>query len=179
MVTRSTAVNVPFAKGKRVSSMLFSFSDVQHVIIQRNISGAEKRFEKEKARNAKSASTSSSRPPHTVIIPQSGGADPAQSSSRPHHASVSFTTPATASAAMTSGSPQPPQSSITQQFGGAGQMQSTSQPHAAVSVPSTTPAIATTSTTALPDLTIRQAGCWTRFWLIICCASPEYSDAHH
>ena len=161
MVGRSTVVDVPFAKGKRVSLTLFSFSDVQHVMIQRNISGAEKRFEKEKARNAKNASANSSRPPHIIIIP---GADHAQSSSRPHDASVC---------------PQPPQSSITQQFGGAGQMQSASQSHAAVSVPSTTPAIGTTSTSALPDLTIRQAGCWTRFWLIVCCASPEYSDGRH
>ena len=179
MVSRSMVVDVPFANGKRVSSTLFSFSDVQHVIIQRDISGAEKRFEKEKARDAKNASASSSRPPHTIIIQQSGGADPAQSSSCLHHASVSFTTPATASAAMTSGSPQPSQSGITQQFGGAGQMQSTSQLHAVVSVPSTTLAIATTPTSALPDLTIRQAGCWIRFWLIICCASPEYSDDRH
>ena len=179
MVSRSSVVDVPFAKGKRVSPTLFSFSNVQHVIIQRNISGAEKRFEKEKARNAKNASASSSRPSHTIIIPQSGGADQTQSSSRPYDASVSFTTPATSSAAMTSGSPQPPQSSITQQFGAAAQMESASQSHAAVSVPSTTPAIGTTSTTALPDLMIRQAGCWTRFWLIMCCASPEYSDDRH
>ena len=176
MVNRPTAVDVPFAKGKRVSPTLFFFSKIQHVIIQRNISGAEKRFEKEKARNAKNASSSSSRPPHIIIIP---GADPAQSSSRPHDASVSFTTPATSSAAMASGGPHPSQSSILQQFGGAGQMQSTSQPPAAVSVPSTTPAIDTTSTSALPDLTIRQAGCWTRFWLTACCASPEYSDGRH
>lgn len=179
MESRSTVVDVPLAKGKRVSPTFFSFLDVQHVIIQRNISGAEKRIEKEKARNAKNASASSSRPPHISIILQSSGTDPAQSSSRPHHASVSFTTPAAASAAMTPGSPQPPQSSITQQFGGLAQIQSTSQPHAAVSAPSTTPAITTTSTTALPDLTIRQAGCWTRFWLIVCCASPEYSDGRH
>ncbi|KAG2739293.1 WD40 repeat-like protein [Suillus brevipes Sb2] len=38
----------------------------------------------------------------------------------------------------------------------------------------------TTSVTSRPDITIRQAGLWTRFWLLICCTSTEYTgDGHH
>ncbi|KAG2750529.1 WD40 repeat-like protein [Suillus brevipes Sb2] len=51
---------------------------------------------------------------------------------------------------------------------------------------STTPAIAdatittgTTSMTSRPDIMIRQAGLWTRFWLLICCTSTEHTDGHH
>ncbi|KIK33466.1 hypothetical protein CY34DRAFT_709028 [Suillus luteus UH-Slu-Lm8-n1] len=61
-----------------------------------------------------------------------------------------------------------------------------SQPHAADSSSSATPAIgdATTTTGATsmpsrPDITIKQAGLWTRFWLLICCVSTEHTDGHH
>ncbi|OAX38789.1 hypothetical protein K503DRAFT_134873 [Rhizopogon vinicolor AM-OR11-026] len=76
-------------------------------------------------------------------------------------------------------SPRPPRSSVTQRSGGAVQIQPSSQPHAAVPTSSTTPAV-TTSMSALPDVTIRQAGRWTRFWLRFCCTSIEYTgDGHH
>ncbi|OAX34418.1 hypothetical protein K503DRAFT_444360 [Rhizopogon vinicolor AM-OR11-026] len=83
------------------------------------------------------------------------------------------------------GSPRPPKNSVTQQSGGAAQVRPSSQPHAAVSTLSTTstvatPSAATPSTTAPPDVTMRQAGRWTRFWLRFCCTSTtEYSDDHH
>jgi len=70
------------------------------------------------------------------------------------------------SAATTSGSSQPPQSIAPL----------TLQPHPAVSTPSTRPANLTTLTNPLPDVTIPQAGCWTRFWLFICCAPAQYTD---
>jgi hypothetical protein len=30
-----------------------------------------------------------------------------------------------------------------------------------------------------PDVMIRQAGCWTRFWLFLGCLSTEYTDGHN
>lgn len=49
---------------------------------------------------------------------------------------------------------------------------------------STTPAASATSAnntsmTSPPNVMIAQAGCWTRFWLFICCASTQYTDGHH
>ncbi|KAJ8595407.1 hypothetical protein M405DRAFT_878224 [Rhizopogon salebrosus TDB-379] len=69
------------------------------------------------------------------------------------------------------GGSQLPQCSVTQQSGAAPQTQPSSQSNAAVSTLSTTPALAATSAAAasLPDITIRQAGHWTRFWLRFCC----------
>jgi hypothetical protein len=58
-------------------------------IIQRNVSGAEVRFEKEKARNAKNAKNtknapaSSSRPPQSSVTQQSSGSGQAHPSSEP------------------------------------------------------------------------------------------------
>ncbi|KAG2356809.1 hypothetical protein BDR07DRAFT_1422238 [Suillus spraguei] len=54
----------------------------------------------------------------------------------------------------------------------------------AVSNSPTIPAVgdntaATSSTHSRPDVMIRQAGLWTRFWLFIGCLSPEYQDGYH
>ncbi|KAG2738059.1 hypothetical protein P692DRAFT_20759841, partial [Suillus brevipes Sb2] len=75
------------------------------------------------------------------------------------------------------GSSQPPKPNVAKP---------SSQPQAADSSSSATPAIgdATTTTGATsmlsrPDITIKQAGLWTRFWLLICCASTEHTDGHH
>ncbi|KAG1721081.1 quinon protein alcohol dehydrogenase-like superfamily [Suillus paluster] len=78
------------------------------------------------------------------------------------------------------GSSQPPKANVTQQPSGAAHPQSSLQSLATVS-PSTTPVVAatsaaTTSTTPPPHVTIKYAGRWTRFWLFICCASPEYTE---
>ncbi|KAG2746040.1 WD40 repeat-like protein [Suillus brevipes Sb2] len=77
----------------------------------------------------------------------------------------------------TAGSSQPPKPNVAKP---------SSQPQAAGSSSSVTPAIgdATTTTGATsmpprPDITIKQAGLWTRFWLLICCASTEHTDGHH
>ncbi|KAG2751651.1 hypothetical protein P692DRAFT_20727002, partial [Suillus brevipes Sb2] len=77
----------------------------------------------------------------------------------------------------TAGSSQPPKPDVAKP---------SSQPQAAGSSSSATPAIgdATTTTGATsmpsrPDITIKQAGLWTRFWLLICCASTEHTDGHH
>ncbi|KIK31737.1 hypothetical protein CY34DRAFT_19620, partial [Suillus luteus UH-Slu-Lm8-n1] len=77
----------------------------------------------------------------------------------------------------TAGSSQPPKPNVAKP---------SSQPQAADSSSSAIPAIgdATTTTGAAsmpsrPDITIKQAGLWTRFWLLICCASTEHTDGHH
>ncbi|KAG2743621.1 hypothetical protein P692DRAFT_20745818, partial [Suillus brevipes Sb2] len=77
----------------------------------------------------------------------------------------------------TAGSSQPPKPDVAKP---------SSQPQAADSSSSATLAIgdATTTTGATsmpsrPDITIKQAGLWTRFWLLICCASTEHTDGHH
>ncbi|KAG2035526.1 WD40-repeat-containing domain protein [Suillus americanus] len=55
-----------------------------------------------------------------------------------------------------------------------------SQPQPAVSNSSIAPAVgdntAATTPPPRPDVILRQAGLWTRFWLLICCLSPEYQD---
>jgi hypothetical protein len=62
-----------------------------------------------------------------------------------------------------------------------------SQPHAAIYTSSATPAVTTTSAgaaaasmTTLPDATMRQAGCWTRFWLwlFLCCTCADSTNGH-
>ncbi|KAG2738089.1 WD40 repeat-like protein [Suillus brevipes Sb2] len=77
----------------------------------------------------------------------------------------------------TAGSSHPPKSNVAKP---------PLQIQAAGSSSSTTPAIAdatvttgTTSMTSRPDIMIRQAGLWTRFWLLICCTSTEHTDGHH
>ncbi|KAG2749073.1 hypothetical protein P692DRAFT_20954017 [Suillus brevipes Sb2] len=78
-----------------------------------------------------------------------------------------------------------PKASLTQQSSSshATQTQPSSKPQAVSSssttsaVPATTAVI--TSVISRPDITIRQAGCWTRFWLCIGCISPEHLDGHH
>jgi hypothetical protein len=82
------------------------------------------------------------------------------------------------------GSSRPPRSSVTWQSGAAPQTQPSPQSSATISTPSTTPAVAAASaavmsTTSLPDVTIRKAGHWTRFWLRFCCAPAEYTHGHH
>ncbi|KAG2753392.1 WD40 repeat-like protein [Suillus brevipes Sb2] len=77
----------------------------------------------------------------------------------------------------TASSSRPPNTTITQQSSDAAQAQSSSQPHATVStVP---PAATNTTSSARPHATIKYTTRWTRFWLYICCASPEYTDGHH
>jgi hypothetical protein len=82
------------------------------------------------------------------------------------------------------GSSRPPRSSVTQQSGAAPQTQPSPQSNATISTSSTTLAVTATSaavmsTISLPDVTIRKAGHWTRFWLRFCCAPAEYTHGHH
>ncbi|KAG2747301.1 hypothetical protein P692DRAFT_20737822, partial [Suillus brevipes Sb2] len=75
----------------------------------------------------------------------------------------------------TAGSSQPPKPDVAKP---------SSQPQAADSSSSTTPAVgnATSATNPMhsrPDVMIRQAGCWTRFWLFLGCLSTEYTDGHN
>jgi hypothetical protein len=81
-------------------------------------------------------------------------------------------------------SSRPSKSNANQQSAGVRQTGS-SELHVAVPTMSTTPAAATTpaatpSMTSLPDPIILQAGCWTRFWLFLCCvSSTQYTNGHH
>jgi hypothetical protein len=82
-------------------------------------------------------------------------------------------------------SSRPPNSNATHHSSGTAHAQSSSRPQAqaTVTTSSTAPAVAvnsgaTTSSTN-PHAMIKHAGRWTRFWLFICCASPEYTDGHH
>ncbi|KIK38232.1 hypothetical protein CY34DRAFT_809574 [Suillus luteus UH-Slu-Lm8-n1] len=77
----------------------------------------------------------------------------------------------------TASSSRPPNTAVAQQSSGAAQAQSSSQPHAAVST--APPGVANTTSSASPHVTIKYPTRWTRFWLFICCASPEYTDGHH
>jgi hypothetical protein len=82
-----------------------------------------------------------------------------------------------------SDSSRPQQSGVSRQSGGVARSQLSSEPHAAVSTLSSAPAVAATSatasTTSLPDAVIPRAGCWTRFWLYICCMPARYTDGHN
>jgi hypothetical protein len=62
----------------------------------------------------------------------------------------------------------PPNSNATQQ-----QSSGAAQAQAAVSTSSTDPEAVASNTN--PHATIKHAGRWIRFWLFICCASPEYT----
>ncbi|KAG2039563.1 WD40-repeat-containing domain protein [Suillus americanus] len=73
----------------------------------------------------------------------------------------------------TTGGSRPPNSTVTQQSSVGPQTQSSSQSNAA----STAPPVATSNTN--PHATIKHAGRWSRFWLFVCCTSPEYTDGHH
>ncbi|KAG2740203.1 hypothetical protein P692DRAFT_20337363 [Suillus brevipes Sb2] len=78
----------------------------------------------------------------------------------------------------------PPKPNATQQSGTATQTQPSLQPQPAGSNSSTTPAVGdnaagTSSTPSRPNVLLRQAGLWTRFWLFIGCLSPEYQDGQH
>ncbi|KAG2034148.1 WD40-repeat-containing domain protein [Suillus americanus] len=84
----------------------------------------------------------------------------------------------------TASSSQPPKPNTTQQSGTATQTKPSLQPQPSVSNSSTTPAVgdntaATTSVPSHPDVILRQAGLWTRFWLFVGCLSPEYQDGRH
>ncbi|KAG2158930.1 WD40-repeat-containing domain protein [Suillus bovinus] len=61
----------------------------------------------------------------------------------------------------------------------AAQAQSASQPHSTVFTSTAPLAVAHTTSSINPQATIKHAGLWTRFWLFICCTSPEYIDGHH
>jgi WD40 repeat protein len=67
----------------------------------------------------------------------------------------------------TASTSRPPNSNATQQSSGAAQAQ------VAVSTSSTDPEAVASNTN--PHATIKHAGRWIRFWLFICCASPEYT----
>ncbi|KAG1869021.1 hypothetical protein DFJ58DRAFT_766650 [Suillus subalutaceus] len=71
-----------------------------------------------------------------------------------------------------------PNSNATQSSGAA-QAQSSSQLHATASASTAHPVVANTTSSTNPHATIKHAGRWTRFWLFLCCASPEYTDGHH
>ncbi|KAG1774735.1 hypothetical protein EV702DRAFT_1122409 [Suillus placidus] len=82
----------------------------------------------------------------------------------------------------TASNSRPPKHNVTQQSSTPTQTQPSSQPQTGVSSSSTTPAIAPTATIptpSRPDVMIRHAGCWTRFWLTLGCLSTEYTDSHH
>ncbi|KAG1836368.1 hypothetical protein DFJ58DRAFT_749823 [Suillus subalutaceus] len=79
----------------------------------------------------------------------------------------------------TAGSLPPPNSTVTQQSSGTAQTQSSSQPHAAISTSTSPPVVATTTSNTNSHAMIRHPGRWARFWLFICCTSPEYTDGHH
>ncbi|KAG2035520.1 hypothetical protein BDR03DRAFT_1012530 [Suillus americanus] len=71
----------------------------------------------------------------------------------------------------TASSSRPPKSNATQPSGTANQTPPSSQPQLAVSNSSTTPGVggnaaATSSMPSRPDVMLRQAGLWTRFWLL-------------
>ncbi|KAG1798094.1 uncharacterized protein HD556DRAFT_1463521 [Suillus plorans] len=72
---------------------------------------------------------------------------------------------------------RPPNSNTTQHSNSASQAQS-SQAQAAVSPSTAPPAVTHTFSSANPHVTIRHAGRWTRFWLLICCTSTEYTHDH-
>lgn len=77
----------------------------------------------------------------------------------------------------TAGSSRHPNSTVTQN---SSQTQSSSQPHAAVSTSTAAPPVdANKTSNTNPHATIQHAGRWARFWLFICCTSPEYTDGHH
>ncbi|KIK40862.1 hypothetical protein CY34DRAFT_806792 [Suillus luteus UH-Slu-Lm8-n1] len=75
----------------------------------------------------------------------------------------------------TASSSRPPNSNTTLQSSGAAQVQS----QGAVSTSTAPPVAANTAPSTNPHVIIKHAGCWTRFWLFICCASSEYTDGHH
>jgi hypothetical protein len=79
----------------------------------------------------------------------------------------------------TASSSRPPNTTVAQQSSGAAQSQSSSQAHAAVSTSTAPPVVANTTSNTNPHATIKHAGRWARFWLFICCTSPEYTDGHH
>jgi cell division septation protein DedD len=84
----------------------------------------------------------------------------------------------------TAGNSRLPKPNVTQQSTTTTQAHPPSQPQSAHSSSPTTPAIgestiAATSTPSRPDVMIRQAGCWTHFWLSLGCLSTEYTDAHN
>ncbi|KAG1869018.1 hypothetical protein DFJ58DRAFT_766644, partial [Suillus subalutaceus] len=72
-----------------------------------------------------------------------------------------------------------PSNSNATQSSGAAQAQSSSQLHATASTSAAHPVVANTTSSTNPHATIKHVGRWTRFWLFICCASPEYTDGHH
>jgi hypothetical protein len=87
-------VDVACAKGKRVSPSFLRLSETKN-ILQRNVSAAEVRLEKEKA-SAKKASAGSSRLHQSIVTQQSGGVTCVQQTSGLHTTGVSTssTTPA-------------------------------------------------------------------------------------
>ncbi|KAG2740990.1 WD40 repeat-like protein [Suillus brevipes Sb2] len=78
----------------------------------------------------------------------------------------------------TASSSRPPNTTVAQQSSDAAQTQSSSQANAAVSTSTTPPVAANTTSNTNPHVTIKHAGRWARFWLFVCCTSPEYTDGH-
>ncbi|KAG1869022.1 hypothetical protein DFJ58DRAFT_766662, partial [Suillus subalutaceus] len=73
---------------------------------------------------------------------------------------------------------RPPNSNVIQSSGAA-EPQSSSQPHIVASTSTAHPVVANTTSSTNLHATMKHAGRWTRFWLFVCCASPEYTDGHH
>ncbi|KAG2070646.1 WD40 repeat-like protein [Suillus decipiens] len=69
----------------------------------------------------------------------------------------------------TAGSSRPPNSTVAQQSGGMAQVQSSLQ--------TAPPVVGNTVSSTTPYITIKYPTLWTRFWLCICCASPEYTHS--
>ncbi|KAG2045337.1 WD40-repeat-containing domain protein [Suillus americanus] len=79
----------------------------------------------------------------------------------------------------TAGSSRHPNNTVMQQSSGAAQTQSSSQLRATISTSTAPPVVSNTTSKTNPHATIKHAGRWARFWLFICCTSPEYTDGHH
>ncbi|KAG2053337.1 WD40 repeat-like protein [Suillus hirtellus] len=73
---------------------------------------------------------------------------------------------------------RPPDGNTTQQSSGTTQTQSSSKSHTAVATSTIPSAVTNTPSNINPHVTLRHVGRWTRFWLLICCASTEYTHDH-
>ncbi|KAG2034545.1 hypothetical protein BDR03DRAFT_964849 [Suillus americanus] len=74
---------------------------------------------------------------------------------------------------------RPPNINVTQQSTSAAQAQTSSQAQAAVSTSSAALPVTNTTSHTNPRATIENADRWTRFWLFVCCTTPEYTRDHH
>ncbi|KAG2740984.1 WD40 repeat-like protein [Suillus brevipes Sb2] len=79
----------------------------------------------------------------------------------------------------TASSSHPPNTTVAQQSSGTAQAQSSSQTQAQAAIPTSSTTQEAINSSANPQATIKHAGRWIRFWLFICCASPEYTHGQH